>query len=169
MKYTVCEKCGAFLDFGEICDCEKNGAAPSAKETTPESVPTEKIPHSTDYVKAALDLANVLRGTKAQYKDVAETVKETFPKFNRQLLTACVNWQNYGVILHPGGVAAIYDAYDVPRMAKKEHRTLDRRITFRCSSANYARIEQGMAKTGANTLQEFVAAAVSAYIKEIEK
>jgi hypothetical protein len=169
MKYRVCEYCGNYLDFGEVCDCQKNEAATSANVTTSgEKLTFNSLPQNPDYVKAALDLAAILRATHVKYKDIAETVKETFPKFNRQLLTACANWEDYGVLLHPDGIASICDAYDLPKAKKRDNRKLDRRITFRVTSANFARIERNMEKTGANTLQEFVAAAVAAYNERIE-
>lgn len=36
MQYKVCYRCGAHLDFGEICDCrkEEKEAAPAATGTT---------------------------------------------------------------------------------------------------------------------------------------
>ena len=169
MKYRVCERCGAHLDFGEICDCKKDEADVTAITTTSgETGATERISQTTDYVKAAMDLATILRETRVKYRDIAETVKDVFPKFNPQLLTACANWQTYGVLLHPDGVAAIIETYDVQTMKKKEHRKLDRRITFRVTSANFARIERNMEKTGANTIQEYISAAVMAYNKAVE-
>ena len=153
MKYRVCERCGAHLDFGEICDCKKDEADATAITTTSEETgATERISQTTDYVKAAMDLATILRETRVKYRDIAETVKDVFPKFNPQLLTACANWQTY----------------DVQTMKKKEHRKLDRRITFRVTTANFERIERNMERTGANTLQEYIAAAVSAYNKAVE-
>ncbi len=34
MQYETCERCGAHLDFGEICDCTKDGyeEPPKAQE-----------------------------------------------------------------------------------------------------------------------------------------
>lgn len=169
MKFRVCENCGMHLDFGEVCDCKKNEAATSANVTTSDEKLTNfSLPQNPDYVKAALDLAAILRTTHVKYKDIAETVKGTFPKFNRQLLTACANWEDYGVLLHPDGLSAIYEAYEIPTAKKRDNRKLDRRITFRVTSANFARIERNMERTGANTIQEYIAAAVAAYNERVE-
>ena len=168
MKYKVCEKCGMNLDLGEVCDCEKKADASANAPTSNGTSATQSISYPTEYVKAALTLSNTLRSTRAKYGDIAEVVKKTFPKFSRQLLTACVNWEDYGVLIHPDGLSAIVDAYHVPASRKPERRKLDRRITFRCTSANFARIERNMERAGMNTLQEYVAAAVALLNEEIE-
>jgi hypothetical protein len=59
MQFKICRDCGAHLDSGESCDCQKEKAAPMMTEAASQkdySKPTIKLPPSERLVKEALSL-----------------------------------------------------------------------------------------------------------------
>lgn len=118
MKYRECPKCGAHLDAGEVCDCQKKQEdAPDAAGTpSQDTANTCKfiLSDSSCIVNLCLVLRRIMAQTGAMGKDAALIVRRIFPKFNRQLLTQCKEWAEYGVIIHPAALQAICDAYGVP-------------------------------------------------------
>lgn len=174
MKYQVCPDCGANLDFGEICDCKKERddsptkqAAPSAKETTTTSI----VSCDSEDVKKLLALKETLAQTDEKGKNVAAMVRDIFPSFNRQLLTACINWERYGVLIHPVAFNRICNFYGVSPVT--EHKTVTRsvnrrkQITFRCSEKMYDDILSAMRECGIYSMQSFVELVVQLYVSKI--
>lgn len=117
MKYRECPKCGAHLDAGEVCDCQKK------EEDAPDAAGTPSnddvnvcgfiLSDSTCVVNRCLNLRSIMAQTGAMGKDAALIVRDKFPKFNRQLLTQCKEWSEYGVIIHPDALKTICEAYGV--------------------------------------------------------
>lgn len=101
-------------------------------------------------------------------KDIALVVRETFPKFNRQLLAQCMAPEKYGIVIHPEGLAVICNTYalrleapaqeeEMPKPAKKEpKRKLPRKLTFRMTHRDYARLLCKIEADGYDSVQAWL-------------
>lgn len=120
MKYYECPNCGAALDPGERCDCQdKREDAPDAAETpSSKRCAASSVADPPPNVNRCLRLKDVRLQSGTMAKDAALVVRKIFPKFNRQLLAQCENWDKYGVIIHPDGLDALCDAYRVMQHIK---------------------------------------------------
>ena len=177
MSIRKCPECGASLDPQEICDCqetkkEDNPAATGSpsKSGNSETISTNNISNPYDDVNNLLRAKQIRESAGALAKDVAEVIRETlFPKFNRQLLSQCEQWEKYGIILHPDGLRLICETYgiklepDLPPV-KKTKRRLNRKLTFRVTDSDYERFEKRMQDDGYNTLQAWLYSIINLYM-----
>ena len=187
MKYKECPDCGAALDHGEVCDCRGK-----EKEDTPAATGmpsggndwrrSSTVSLSDPYrdVNQLERLKELLEDIGAMDKDVALVVRDFFPKFNRQLLSQCKNWEDYGIILHPGGLRAICNAYHLqlpklPEVAvteekeapkRVENRKLNRKLTFRMTTDEFEVLQQRIRRDGYETFQEWMRAQIIDLLKE---
>jgi hypothetical protein len=178
MKYRVCPHCGVHLDFGEKCDCQNEKESAPAGTGTPSecdgSVPCIVTPSWPD-VNDCLQLRDICRSTGAQGKEIAMVVREQFPKFNRQLLAQCQAPEKYGIVIHPDGLRLICDTYGVEhpeepcsdlaepsteteRSAgrKKDNRRLGRKLTFRMTPKDYAKLIVRVDRDGFESVQAWL-------------
>lgn len=182
MKYKECPICGAHLDPGERCDCQKEQ---NEKENAPDAAgaPSQKginagpsVANSLPDVNRCLHLREVCESTGAMGKEIALVVRETFPKFNRQLLAQCQAPEKYGVVIHPEGLRTICETYglvpdEVPAAQttgetvavpaavparKPEKRKLPRKLTFRVRTSDYARIVARVKNDGYDSVQSWL-------------
>lgn len=175
MKYRTCPDCGATLDFGEICDCRKkeNDTALTVSPSGESAMTFDmgSIPEIHADVKDCELLSGWIKLTGEKNRDVAHMLQDVFPMMSPQLLSQCAHWERYGVIIHPSGLERIAYAYglDLTKKPKKSNRRRKtRQITFRCSDASYAKIEDLKRTMGLDTDQAFLEAAVAALIKNTE-
>lgn len=85
---------------------EKKNACP-AGATTEQANANETTAILANYpsaVKMLMRCREHREGTGMQAKDAALIIREIFPKFNRQLLSQCENWKEYGILIHPAGL-----------------------------------------------------------------
>lgn len=180
--YRTCPDCGAALDPGEICDCKKNEDAPAATGTP--SCGNDWHRDSTCILADPfLDVKNLLRikelreDTGAMAKDMALVVREKFPKFNRQLLSQCEQWDKYGVIIHPDGLKAVCEAYglvltatpdipitvegETPAPKKVENRKLGRKLTFRVTNGDFEILQKRVQEDGFDSVQAWLYAKIT--------
>lgn len=179
MKYETCPNCGAHLDHGEKCDCDKE------KENAPDAAgaPSQmginadpSVANSLPDVNRCLHLREICESTGAMGKEIALVVRETFPKFNRQLLAQCQAPEKYGVVIHPEGLRVICDTYglvpeeltvtpstskaaDAPAAVpakKPEKRKLPRKLTFRMTARDYARLIVRVENDGFDSVQSWL-------------
>lgn len=175
MMYRECPECGAHLDPGEICECKKEGApagtgTPSKRDGSVTPILSSTWPDVND----CLQLRDICQSTGAMGKDIALVVRETFPKFTRQLLAQCQAPEKYGVVIHPEGLRVICDTYGlvpeemptataaaepapVPAPARKpEKRKLPRKLTFRMTARDYARLVVRVENDGFDSVQSWL-------------
>lgn len=180
MKYRVCPNCGAHLDHGEQCDCQaKKEDAPAGTEASPrrcDSVPTILASTWPD-VNDCLNLRQICQSTGAQGKEIALVVREEFPSFNRQLLAQCQSPEKYGIVIHPDGLRLICATYGVEQPAaaaepcsdlsepcseierpprKKANRKLGRKLTFRMTPKDYAKLVVRVERDGFDSVQAWL-------------
>ena len=177
MKYDVCPNCGAHLDHGEKCDCqdEKENAPDAAGAPSQKGINADlSVANSMPDVNRCLHLREICESTGAMGKEIALVVRETFPKFNRQLLAQCQAPEKYGVVIHPEGLRVICDTYGlvpeemptataaaepapVPAPARKpEKRKLPRKLTFRMTARDYARLVVRVENDGFDSVQSWL-------------
>lgn len=182
MSYRKCPDCGAGLDPGEVCDCRKKESAPAATGT-PSGGNDWRRDSTSSLSDPFLDVKNLLRmkeireDTGAMAKDVALVIRDRFPKFNRQLLSQCEQYDKYGVIIHPDGLRAICEAYGIPltvtpdipitveggvATAKKtENRKLGRKVTFRVTNGDFEVIQKRVQEDGFDSVQAWLYAKIT--------
>ena len=51
MKYRICQRCGAHLDYGERCDCEGQEEQRESGEKSPFPRPPVRVVHFTDWTE----------------------------------------------------------------------------------------------------------------------
>lgn len=115
--FKTCPHCGAHLDHGERCDCQDEAKdapdAPGTPSAESSSDADTRVAHRVPNVNDCLRLREIMQRTGAMDKDAANVVQTVFKGFNRQLLSQTANWRKYGVIIHPDGLMAICEAYNV--------------------------------------------------------
>lgn len=185
MKYKECPDCGAALDYGEVCECrdKENEDTPAAtgmpsggNDWSRGSTITLSDPYRD--VNQLERVKELLEDIGAMDKDVALVVRDMFPKFNRQLLSQCKNWKDYGIILHPNGLRAICNAYhqQLPKLPdaaedkaptkKVENRKLGRKLTFRMTTDDFEILQQRIRRDGYGTMQDWLYAQIIDLLKE---
>jgi len=179
VMYRECPECGAHLDPGEICECKKEGApagtgTPSKRDGSVTPILSSTWPDVND----CLQLRDICQSTGAQGKEIALVVRESFPKFNRQLLAQCQAPDKYGIVIHPDGLRLICDTYGItppelpleepcsdlaePRseiarpVRKKDNRKLGRKLTFRMTPKDYAKLVVRVDKDGFESVQAWL-------------
>lgn len=136
-----------------------------------------------EIVNECLHLRAYVEQTNAMAKDVAQVLKDEFPKFNRQLLTQCQAPEKYGVIIHPNGLAIIKAAYNLgetqtvgsteeksepaQKPKKKQRRKLPRAITLRMTTKDYQKLARRVKEDGFTSVQAWLYIRVSELLKEV--
>lgn len=177
MKFRECPECGAALDPGEKCDCQNEKESVPAATGTPSGGNDCRRESTCILADPFLDVKNLLRlkeileSTGALGKDAAMIIRERFPKFNRQLLSQCGQWDKYGIICHPDVLRIICEVYKIQLSIpaddpveikaedtapkKTENRKLDRKFTLRTTVVKYSRIQKIIEKKGFKSLQDW--------------
>jgi|GEM_PF-1625979 len=76
--YRTCPECGAHLDYGEICDCKKETAAPGATNT--ENSQAHEAPTQVDSTTEPASMSNA---------ELVDLFNELTPEGQRRLLRFC--------------------------------------------------------------------------------
>lgn len=183
MKFKQCPDCGAALDPCEKCDCQNEKKGAPAATGTPLGGNDWRRDSAFSLADPFRDVKNLLRlkeireDTGAMAKDVAMIVRDHFPKFNRQLLSQCEHYDEYGVIIHPDGLKAICEAYGIPLTAvpdipitvegegttpkKAENRKLGRKVTFRVTNGDFEVLQKRVQEDGFDSVQAWLYAKIT--------
>lgn len=173
MQYKECPNCGAHLDPCERCDCQEKEEDASVAAETPSRIDANASNILSDNplnVNDSLHLREICERTNAKGKEIALVVREKFPKFNRQLLAQCQASEKYGIVIHPDGLQLICDTYDVsmpqqttaapeetkPKPKRPDKRKLPRKLTFRMTMKDYARLVVQVEKDGFDSVQAWL-------------
>lgn len=141
---------------------------------------TNILPQFRDAVKAHA-LKTALALAEVQPKDAVELLRRKFPSFDKTVLSKCCNPTKYGCVLHPDGYIAILsqiaeaeepaeqDTPEQPRTRpKKQDHRFTHRVAGRLPDEKYMRLQRYIRMEGYETTQDWVAAQVDAYLKEME-
>lgn len=154
MYYHTCEKCGANLDPGEVCDCEK--------------VQTEEM--DEDDIKATL-LRDIREKGKVTTRDLVRTVRELYPRYDKSLQSKCERSAEYGISIRNKAMAAILAKYS-PEIVEKVKRQRDgyhkfrKKVECRLPDDEYDRLQQRIRREGYVTMQSWLRAVIQEYIKK---
>lgn len=129
----ICEKCGARLDPGEKCDCEKEKseaagtASLKGNGTTIQSIARKK--------KSVNTLRELRINALASPKDFVLTVKKIYPKFDKTLESKCEHGEEYGIELRQDAMDLLREEWGTEK--KTENRKLKNRIACRLNDDEY--------------------------------
>lgn len=182
MKHRTCPDCGAALDPCEICDCQtKNEGEPAGTDSPSSGNDCGRdsfLSISDPYreVNNLLCMKDLREQSGAMAKDVALAIRARFPKFNRQLLSQCEQWDKYGVIIHPDGleILCVTCGIKLPTNArpeisitvdgapakKKENRKLGRRVAFRVTNSDFEVLLKRVQEDGYGSIQAWLYAKI---------
>lgn len=185
MQYVTCPICGANLDPGERCDCEKKEEPPHANELGSSStilMPTSIIAHIDAEHK------NLLRDIRTSgnipAKEIVQLVRSRHPGYDKMLQSKCENPDKYGVGLTAEAMRLVIEHFvpelltvqeeptitrDKPAAAPKRrgdtHR-LKRCIRCRLEDEDYERLMEHIHDAGFDTVQAWLTYMVRNLLKE---
>ena len=101
-------------------------------------------------------------------KDMAETVQQIYPRFDRFLLSKCESPEVYGVQIKPDALKTLYLKYAPDEWAKRKRRTDGHKNPFRIScrmdGETYKKLIGQIRQDGFRTVQDWILDQVLAYI-----
>lgn len=155
----------------------------SKDDSLPENHSSVSLSELPEVVNECLNLRAYISKTNSMAKDVAQVVKDEFPKFNRQLLTQCSSPEKYGIIIHPRGLEVIKSVYGISEVRaeasteekseqekppkKKQRRKLSRAITLRMTTKDYQKLARRVKEDGFTSVQAWLYIRVSELLKEV--
>ena len=95
---------------------------------------------------------------------IADAVKQVFPKFDRHLLSKCEHPDLYGVALLPRGMKAARALAPELSVKKKDTHKNNSRIYCRMDEDTYKRLIAQIRQDGFKTVQDWIMDQVLAYI-----
>ena len=172
MYYRQCHECGASLDPGEKCDCEKEKGLPDANQNSPMR---DTLSHISSIAQKSEKIkVNPLRELRIsknlQAKDMDLTVRTLYPKFDKMLQSKCEHGEEYGIDLKTKAMDALLAKYAPELLAKEKHRRdgchrLKCKVMCRLEDEEYAELWKRIKKDGFDTMQEWLAFKIRAYLK----
>lgn len=161
---------------------EKKETASAATETISNTNTTVILPESSETVNtpaawwynnsSELRAIRVISNTKAAV--IAETVKELYPRHNRQLLSHCEHGEETGVMLRPDALNLLKAKYcpeyigkpvRLPAERQTPWRSRTRQICCRLSDDKFAALQRLLKRAGV-TAQDWMEQRVDAYLRE---
>ena len=176
MYYRKCEYCGAALDPGEICDCKKEGGPPITKQTGPHIIrdSKKKSPKTIISQNAKKSKSNPLRyfrvSQNIQAKDIVDTVRELYPKYDKVLQSKCERGEEYGIDLKMKAFDALLEKY-APDMLEIERHRRDGRHRLKCKvmcrleDYEYHELHRRIRADGFSTMQAWLTFVIREYLK----
>lgn len=103
-------------------------------------------------------------------KDIAETIRELYPKFDKTVLSKCEHGDEYGVVIKDDALAAVYakfapGALEPSKATRHGKHRLTCRVSARLDGELYAALQQQMRADGYATTQDLLADLVRRYIE----
>lgn len=119
------------------------------------------------------DLQSLRLSRQIPARDMAETVQQLYPRFDRYLLSKCESDSVYGVQLKHDALKALYLKYDPAAWAKRKRRTdghkNQSRIYCRMDADTYKRLIAQIRQDGFKTVQDWIMDQILAYINATNK
>ena len=110
------------------------------------------------------DLRDLRLSSGIPASEIAEAVKQVFPKFDRYLLSKCEQPDLYGVALLPRGMKAARALAPEIKPKKKDGHRNQFRIYCRMDESTYKRLIAQIHQDGFKTVQDWIMDQVLAYI-----
>lgn len=106
---------------------------------------------------------------KLSGKEMVEVVQESYPKFDKTLLSKCENGDAYGIDLRKNAVDALYERFDPDRLTRRKRKQDGHRLTCRIScrleNEDYEKLKLLVTRAGYRTMQELLTSLVLDYIR----
>lgn len=170
MEYRECPCCGAVLDPGEVCECQKEKGLPDANQTSPaDSEATTANSISRDKSQVKMNPLRELRISKnLAAKDMVTTVRDLYPLYDKTLQSKCER-DEYGIDLKPKAMDALLEKYAPELLEKERHRRdgrhrLKRKVMCRLDDAEYEALKKRIKKDGFDTMQAWLAYMIRHYL-----
>ena len=179
MFYKICPDCGCALDPGERCDCRDKEKGPSdANQTSPSNADKGIIPSSTTSIAQKPEkikpnpLKNLRETKKLAARDMVDTVRELFPKYDKSLQAKCENGDKYGVDLKPQAMDALLAKFAPELLEKERHRRdgrhrLKRKVMCRLEDYEYDALIAKIKEDGLGTVQNALTWLIRYYLKGV--
>ena len=117
------------------------------------------------------ELRNLRLSKQLPAKDIVAAVQKLYPSFDKTMLSKSEHGDRYGVTLRRDAMDALIDEFApeakkaIKRQRDGRHR-LTRKIMCRLEDEDYTTLQQLIKADGYATMQDWVAARVTAYISE---
>lgn len=172
--FKECPECGAALDPGERCDCQKEKDCPHANEISPK--PTADITPLSNSIAHKREKVNInalkkLREDKQiPAKDIVILVQTMYPKYDKTLQSKCERGEEYGIDIKSDAMDALLAKYapeqleNVRRKRRGGHR-LTCKIACRLEDDEYNRLIVAIKDDGFNQMQAWLTYMVRNYLK----
>lgn len=149
---------------------KKEEAAPGATGTTSakEMLPTVYQSGGDKSTHNELMELRVGRGLPA--REMVAVVQELYPKYDKTMQSKCEHGEEYGVLLRPDALKALYRHF-APELLEPKKQTrhgqhrLTCRISVRLENSTFAALQQRMQADGYQTFQELLTALVLRYVE----
>lgn len=172
MQYKTCPICGAALDPGEKCDCEKEIGLPDANQNSPMRDDTS---HGASLAQKAQRIkSNPLRDLRLSknlpVKDMVMTVRDIFPKYDKMLQSKCEHGDVYGIDIKTKAMDVLLAKYAPELLVKEKHRRdgchrLKRKVMCRLEDEEYDELVKRIKEDGFDTMQAWLTYKIRAYLK----
>ncbi len=118
------------------------------------------------------ELSNLRIHSGAAAKDMVAVVQRIYPKFDKTMLSKCEHEDDYGATLPRAAMNALYGAFAPDPETRKAikgrkadlHRKTNR-LYARLDDDTYTMLQKAMREDGYASVQDWVTAMVSAYIR----
>jgi len=177
VNYRECPDCGASLDFGEECDCKKEGL-PRGNGNSPD-VSSSVLEHNSILPQNKQSVnTNALRELRLSKnlsaKEMVDTVKALFPKYDKMLQSKCEHGEEYGIDLKSKAMDALLEKYAPELLEKVKHRRngghrLKCQVSCRLEDEEYAELVKQIKDDGFDTMQAWLAFKIRQYLKSKKK
>lgn len=171
MEYRECPCCGAVLDPGEICECQKENGLPDANQTSPaDSKATTANSISQEKLQVKMNPLRELRVTRnLAAKDMVTTVQNLYPLYDKTLQSKCER-DEYGIDLKPKAMDALLEKYAPELLEKERHQRdgrhrLKKKVMCRLTDEEYAALKKRIKEDGFDTMQAWLAYTIRRYLK----
>lgn len=118
-------------------------------------------------------MADKLRELRVKMKlpgrELVDTIKPMYPKFDKTVLSKCENGDVYGVQLRRDAMTALYDKFDPERRtkgSKRDSHKLTCCIRARLPDDVYKQLQQLIQADGYATTQDWLSNLVASYIAQ---
>ncbi len=182
MFYNTCPHCGANLDPGEQCDCQKTkkGEPTDANQTDSpkEDEKDQQNPTSAHSISLTSGNVNPLRFLRLSKElpvaDLVATVKELYPKYDRQLQSKCEHGEVYGIQLRTNAWDKLLAKYAPDILEREKHRRdgchrLKCKVSCRLETNEYADLMKRIREDGFDTTQAWLTFMIRKYLKNNHK
>ena len=157
----ICDKCGARLDPGEKCDCEKEKSEAAGTASLSNGITTKSITQKHVFVNKLRELR---RRVKAKPADFVAAVRTIYPKYDKTLESKCEHGEDSRAHLRPDAMKYLIEKYDALAKTADTHR-LKGRVSCRLTTDACETFKIYIDERGYFTVQDYL----SEYITDLLK